>query len=247
MIARPRRLPRSRNAARRAFTLVELIVAAVIVALIAGGTTLITYRLARSRAGAGNAEAFARASTAAGLIARDLANTARDEDLASAKIAITPGGSDTSARDQVLVRIAAVRPVRASSPQNEGPVHTVQYRLEGDPSSPGRLALWRRADPIPNTNLEGGGLAVPVVPGVVALRFEALDVEEWVADWDSDIDGYPHAVRVTVTASDSSGERFATVRRVIALDRTPLPLVTTTSSDGTVTRQANGTGSGGAR
>ncbi len=237
---------RWRPGARRGFTLVELIVAAVIVALIAGGTTLITFRLLRTRGSAGAAEAFARANMAAMLIAQDLANTARDEDLAHARLALTPGGSDAaSARDQLLVQIAGVRPVRAASPQNEGPVHTVQYRLDPDPSAPGTLALWRRADALPNTNLEGGGMAVPIAPGVVALQFEALDVEEWVEDWDSDVDGYPHAVRVTVTATDSAGERRASVRRVVALDRTPLPLVTTTSSDGTTTSTANGSGAAG--
>jgi type II secretory pathway component PulJ len=248
MIPRPAH-PASR---RRAFTLVELLAAGVIIALIAGSVAVITQRLLRSRSGGGAAEAFARASVAADIIARDLQNVLRDEDPLQARVAIRPGGADdpAAARDQLLLRALPARPARAASPQNEGPAHTVHFRLEADPMERAGLALWRRADPFPNTNQEGGGLAAPVAPGLVGLRFEATDGKSWFPRWDSDLDGYPHAVRIVVTATDSLAERTASVRRTIAIDRVPLPLDVSgaENTDPTSTTTTGGrTTTGGAR
>ena len=72
-------------------------------------------------------------------------------------------------------------------------------------------------------------MAVPLVPGVVEVAVEAYDGDQWFRDWDSDYDGLPLAVRVTVTASgcrlgaDEYDAPLATLRTVVPIDRVPPP------------------------
>ncbi len=132
--------------------------------------------------------------------------------------------------------------------QSEGGEFEVQYRLatrltgEGGRqfSSRGRVfateggadnapILWRRVDPQPDETPDGGGLVFPVMEGVTEFSVEALDVDRWVTEWDSDRQGYPHALRVTVRVTEAgtinTPRREAFARRTIAIDRVPLPYV----------------------
>lgn len=89
--------------------------------------------------------------------------------------------------------------------------------------------LWRRVDPQPDETPDGGGMVFPVMEGVTEFSVEALDVDRWVTEWDSDRQGYPHALRVTVRVTEAgsytSPRRQAFARRTIAIDRVPLPYV----------------------
>ena len=58
-----------------------------------------------------------------------------------------------------------------------------------------------------------------------ARSVEASDGSEWFGAWNSDSDGLPHLVRVTVTARSDDGTGVATFRRVVAVDRVPIPPV----------------------
>jgi prepilin-type N-terminal cleavage/methylation domain-containing protein len=132
--------------------------------------------------------------------------------------------------------------------RGEGGEFEVQYRLatrqsaEGgrDFSMRGRVftedaatgeggMLWRRVDPQPDDTPDGGGLVFPVMEGVTEFSVEALDVDRWVEDWDSDRQGYPHALRVTVRVVEpevfGSPRREAIARKTVAIDRVPLPYV----------------------
>jgi prepilin-type N-terminal cleavage/methylation domain-containing protein len=89
--------------------------------------------------------------------------------------------------------------------------------------------LWRRVDPQPDETPEGGGVVVPVMEAVTEFSVEALDVDRWVDEWDSDEQGYPHALRITVRVTEprtfGSPRREAYARRTVAIDRVPLPYV----------------------
>jgi len=61
--------------------------------------------------------------------------------------------------------------------------------------------------------------------------------------WDSDTDGYPHALRVTLVALADDGKTTAVARRVISLDRTPLP-PPAPADTGTSSQPAASTGAG---
>jgi type II secretion system protein J len=208
-------------APRPAFTLVELIVAAIITVLIAGATTTALSQLLRARQGAAaRQQATSRAFAAADMIARDAAECARDSDLLFAKVQVTDAGDDGAERDGLLMLVRTLRRVRGLDDYPEGADFEVQYRVEDSPDGP---TLWRRADPALDEAIDGGGLATPVSPGIVALSIEASDDQDWWPLWDSDSEGLPRGLRVSVTGTDDEGRLRVTARRVIALDRTPLP------------------------
>lgn len=240
-MTRPPRHPPARQSRRaaRAFTLAELIVASIILAVVVGATTIAIGQAVRSRDAATAAgDAFSRAELAAARIAADAAQALRDGDLKQAKIAITRGSPAGKSSQGLLLFTHLARNVRAGDDVPEGDEYEVQYRLEPDltatrSSGPTSYTLWRRADPVPDDVIDGGGVASPLTDGVVSLDLDAYDGSAWRTDWDSDNDGYPHALRVVVTATDDQGRRVATARRVVAFDRTPPPVAETEATDET--------------
>ena len=219
----------------RGFTLVELIAASVIVAMISAAAALVIFRMSRTLRGASAQEAFARADAGAALMARDVLTASRENDLTFAKLSIAHGGQTdpAQAHDSITMLSLSSRPVRALPSHNEGPVHEVQYRVDRPPVTSAREApqscLMKREDPNPDEYLDAGGVVTPVVPGIVGLRIQAYDGTSWFDDWDTDSDGYPHAVRITVSASSDDGRVVRIARRTISLDRTPLPVVAPTT------------------
>ncbi len=245
--------PRSRPApprARHAFSLVEVIVASVIAALVAGATVSAVSQLLRvkSRSSA-RQQAAARADAAATRIARDLMNVVRDADLKSCRVTIKGGGggSTDDTADELLLLTRSRTPIRADEWSGEGGEYEVQYRLM--PGVRGEPALWRRIDQAFDAYQDAGGMAAPVVGGVTALSLEATDGNQWFEAWDSDSDGMPHAVRVVVTGQADDGRTTAVARRVVAIDRVPQPYVpaeesgASTPSGGTPTSPTGGGGS----
>jgi hypothetical protein len=103
----------------------------------------------------------------------------------------------------------------------EGADFEVQYRVA--PAPQGGTALWRRRDTALDPSQDAGGVAAPVCAGVASMTAEASGGASWFEAWDSDSLGFPHALRVTVSATDDTGRTTAVARRVIALDRTPPP------------------------
>ena len=206
----------------RGFTLVELVVAGVISALLAVATagSLSSILRARNRAEA-RESAFSRAEVGAARIARDLQSLARDPGLVHAHLTLTPGGNQEP-QDSILMLARSLTPVRNFEELPEGGLYEVQYRVAADATGDGP-ALWRRIDPGFDPVLDGGGIATALARGVVALQLEASDGTDWFADWNTDRDGLPHAVRITVTATDDRNLVRSTARRVVAVDRIPIP------------------------
>lgn len=212
---------RPRALQQRGFTLVELVVGLMVTVLIAGATTTALSQMLRSReTSAARRQAFARADAAAARMARDVQNAARDDVLDFARVAVTDGGGNAGESDGLLLLIRTPTRLRGLDGAPEGADFEVQYRVEAGEQGP---TLWRRCDQALDDYLDAGGIAAPVVSGVESLSIEAGDGDLWYTVWDSDADGFPHAVRIVVTASDDRGRVRATARRTIALDRTPLP------------------------
>lgn len=162
------------------------------------------------------------------------------------------GRRERNAADELLIFTSAPLGARSSGrgqlgERSEGGEFEVQYRLAGQDageggrqySARGRILvspdgapggiLWRRIDPQPDDTPDGGGIVYPVMEGVVEFALEALNVDRWVTQWDSDRQGYPHAIRVTVRVVEpaifGSPQREAVARRTVAIDRVPLPYV----------------------
>lgn len=216
----------------RAFTLIELLVAVLIAAAIAGATVIAISQALRARdSSEARQAAFRRAGAAADRIALDAQNLVRSDDLYDVRVLLVDAGSAGAEHDELLLFSRVSRQARAASEQNEGSSAEVQYRLQNPPSAgdPGYV-LWRRQDPAPDEVPDGGGVASPIVTDIGALSIEAFDGRSWLPEWDSDRDGVPHALRITVVARERqrSGGRMAEAasRRTVALDRVPLPFAT---------------------
>lgn len=225
-------------AGRRAgFTLVELVVASVIAAMLASAVALSTNQLAKSR-DRSNArqEAHARVYAAAQLVGREVANLVRHGDLTKTILRIEPGSDQGTEweSDRLLIFNRSLIPVRSpgyalareQNIQAEGDVYEAQFSLVKDMTTDGLGVLWERRDPIPDDYYDAGGVALPLVSGLLSLQIEAFDGTAWAEEWDSDELGIPYAVRITcfgVIQGGTQGDDVIWARTTVALDRVPLP------------------------
>jgi hypothetical protein len=158
-------------------------------------------------------EAHLRADAALSALQRSIVSILRDS-------TNTPLGHMD--QDEILIFNTQLRAIRDLDFMGDGMEFETHFRIETDALGP---ALWQRRDAVPDEYPRGGGVATPLAAGVLSLSIEAYDGDLWYDDWDSDYDGLPLAVRVTVVASGHRDEHdvydaaLATVRTVIAIDR----------------------------
>ena len=213
------------GSSRQGFTLIELVIAISVGAVVVVSIGGVLSRVSRARDIARNQlDAVSRANTALDAIRTDLASVIRVEDLYHTRLMLLDGTGysplGAADRDEVLVYNNRLRPMRRDEYQGEGGEYESQYRLD---STEG--VLWMRRDAVPDQNGEGGGMAIPVVDGVIGVSVEAYDGEAWYPDWDSDEMGLPWALRVSVTAVGGDlaepTERMpvVTLRTQIPIDR----------------------------
>lgn len=213
---------------RRGFTVLELIVAGAIAVLILSAITLALSQLGRSRnVTLARLESSMRARAALESIRRDVASVIRDSDLLRCRVLLTDGSVVTpfgvADRDELLLFSARLLSTRQAAFSGEGIEYETHYRVEDDDAG---SVLWQRRDFMPDGYPDAGGVAVPLVEGVLGLRVEAYDGVAWFEEWDSDLDGLPWALRITVTAlpetaSDSEGDPrgLVTLRTLVPIDR----------------------------
>ena len=213
--------------AKRGFTIIELVVAIMIAAIISGAVASSLSQLAKARdISRIHMTASRRATDALESIRRDVQSTVRSDDLFDTRLRLAPEVARTPNgevdRDQMLLFATRLRPIRSIEYSGEGNEYETQYRIEEDRDGP---ALWRRRDAVPDEFEDAGGIAEPIGDGVVALRFEAFDGEGWVQEWDSDVDGLPISIRATVTASGARpGEDAFLDARSLSVMRTEIPI-----------------------
>ena len=212
---------------KRGFTIIELVVAIMITAIISGAVASSLSQLGKARdISRIRMTASRRASDALENIRRDVQSTVRSDDLFDTRLRLVPEVARTPIgevdRDQMLLFATRLRPIRSIEYSGEGNEYETQYRIEEDRDGP---ALWRRRDAVPDEFEDAGGIAEPIGDGVVALRFEAFDGEGWVQVWDSDVDGLPISIRATVTASGARpGEDAFLDARSLSVMRTEIPI-----------------------
>ena len=212
---------------KRGFTIIELVVAIMIAAIISGAVATSISQLGKARdISRIRMTASRRASDALENIRRDVQSTVRSDDLFDTRLRLAPEVARTPIgevdRDQMLLFATRLRPIRSIEYSGEGNEYETQYRIEEDRDGP---ALWRRRDAVPDEFEDAGGIAEPIGDGVVALRFEAFDGESWVQVWDSDVDGLPISIRATVTASGARpGEDAFLDARSLSVMRTEIPI-----------------------
>lgn len=227
--------PRIIARARRAFTLAELVVAGLIAAIVVGAVGASLSQLARTRTVARvRLDSHLRTSMALDRVRREIQAAIRSDDLFDSRLLIiadtvrSPVGDID--RDELLVFNTKVRPVRERTYSGDGLEWETHFRVEEDDLG---AALWMRADAVPDDVDRGGGRAEPIMSGIIGVKFEAYDGAAWRDEWDSDIDGMPWAVRVTISGSGAPDgvDPFEDPRdllsliAVVPLDRVPPPYV----------------------
>ena len=215
---------------RRGFTLLELMIAGVMAAIVLGGITVSLSQLGLSKAiSRQRLDAFSRCDTALRTIRRDIISVLRRDDLFDTRLKIIHNTSRFNGRevdrDELLVFNSSLRANKEIDFNGEGVEYETQYRIDDDEFG---VVLWKRRDPILDDNPLGGGIATPLGEGVVSLQLEAYDGVNWVPEWDSDEFGIPHAIRITIAATgmvdgDDLYPPFVLLRTVVALDRVMQP------------------------
>ena len=218
----------------RGFTLVEVMVAGIITAFLLSSVSMSLTQLAKAKAGTTQRlAAHLRADAALESLRREIVAVIRSDDLFWSRLLIEDDAINSSVgrldRDEILVFSTRFRPIHPVEFSGEGMEYESQFRIEDDELGP---VLWHRRDAVPDEYPRGGGTATPLVDGLISLSIEAYDGQQWYEQWDSDLDGLPTAIRVTVAASghalgdDAYDERLpiAILRTVIAIDRVLPPL-----------------------
>ncbi len=211
----------------RAFTIIELVIAIAVSAMVVVTIATVLSRISRGRDAARiRLEAVTRASAGLDAIRRDVAAVLRDGDLFYTRVLLLDGvaytGYGEMDRDEVLIYNTRLRPTKRDIYSGEGSEYETQHRIEDDSAG---SVLWTRRDPVPDENGEGGGVATPAVDGVMGVSIEAYDGEQWYQDWDSDSMGLPWALRITVTATgDAAGAELSDAARAISVLRTQVAI-----------------------
>lgn len=220
-----RRCTRPGRRARTGLSLIELVVGGLVGAVIAAAVATSLYNLFGARRAADERRnAYVAARVAVDRVARDLATIVRDEDLTFSTVRVIDSGEADLPTDELLLLCSSTEPVRGIDGVPEGDRFEVQYRLSSD----GRLL--RRRDPAFDQYIDGGGVVSTVAEHIRSISIEAADAESWYPDWDSDRDGLPHGVRVTVAATLADGGEVI-ARRLVAIDRVPIPIDETAATE----------------
>ena len=178
--------------ARAGFTLVELIVAAVIAALVAGSAVgAVSQMLKLKSKSAARQQAYERADVAAARIALDLCNIVRHHNLQFARVTVSDGGAGDTAHDGLLLLTRSSRPVRNEEDGVEGGEYEVQYRVGPMGGQDNAQALWRRCDPAHDPT-----------------RMRAESRRPW-----SEASSLSRSAHTTATSGSTRGTRIRTVTR----------------------------------
>lgn len=212
---------------RRAFTLAELVVAGLVAAIVVGAVGASLSQLARTRTVSRvRLDSHLRTSMALDRIRREVQGAIRSDDLFDSRLLIIDDSVSAPVgdldRDELLVFNTKVRPVRERTYSGDGQEWETHVRVEEDELG---AALWMRTDAVPDDVDRGGGTADPIMSGIIAVKFEAYDGTTWRNEWDSDVDGMPWAVRVTIsgTGRPDGEDPFEDPRDLLSLS-TVVPL-----------------------
>lgn len=215
----------------RGFTIVELLIAGVIAAMVFSVLAVSMTQVVQAKnISKERLDAYMRANVALKNLRRDMISTLRRDDLFYTRLVLEDFTKDTPQgelnQDEVLLFNHRLRASREIDYNGEGVEYETAYRIDEDEWGP---VLWQRRDAMPDQYPTAGGIASPIAEGVVGLGIEAWDGDQWQENWDSDYDGIPHALRITVTASGHlPGEPpfnapLAHLRTIVPLERTPPP------------------------
>ena len=183
---------------RRAFTLVEMLLAMMIGTLVVVSTVSAVRTLTAARESVDRRlRRLTETQHAMGTIAAALANVRRDPTSDQAVLVGHPGGrQDLGDRIDLLV----IDDHRARPDGPESDQYEVSFSLAQLPGRTWPVLLCRK-DHALDDHPDEGGVATVVAEGIVGLTFEYYTGADWQNDWSELRSGPPEAVRITLAAT----------------------------------------------
>lgn len=190
-------VPGSRRCATRGFTLVEVLLALTISALLAVSVVSATRTLSSTRQSVDRrVERATSGRRAMEIVVAALRNVRRDP-LPSQPIIVGRSGGRGARRDRIDLQTITDRRARPDGAESD------QYEIGfylAKPSGRQLPVLMRRQDHALDEHPDDGGIATVVAEGIVGLSFEYFADGQWSDEWPEAEPRTPEAVRVTVAA-----------------------------------------------
>jgi len=187
---------------RRAFTLLEMLLALLISTLVVIGSLSAVRTLTAARENVeGRLQRIGEAQHALEQIVAALANVRRDPTSDEPVLVGRPAGR-RELGDRINLLVIDDRRARPEGPESD------QYEMSFSLAQlPGRTwpVLLCRKDHAFDDHPDEGGVATVVAEGIVGLTFQYYTGAEWENEWSKLRPGPPEAVRITVTAVRTDG------------------------------------------
>jgi type II secretory pathway pseudopilin PulG len=197
----------SMNSSRGAFTLIEVVISAALMALIITSAYLcLNAAVSSQRMIEPRATVFQNARVALALMAADLRCACPlSQDFAFLGMHRMLGTTEADNLDFATHNYTPRRP-------REGDYCQVSFFLDKDPES-GQFALYRRRNPLIALDPLSGGTREEIASGLLGLRFDYYDGFDWYDTWGEvdrrskaqnsrreryNLEGMPQAVRITM-------------------------------------------------
>ncbi len=146
-----------------------------------------------------NISAAAEVRFASNMIARDLVNLYRDENIENTELIGTVVESEQGSISYLL--FYTVSRAKARSDQAEGDIYEVEYYLMKDED---KSLLMRRLWPNPNEEDEPGGILSVIAEDIDVFQVRYFDGEEWSDEWPEEMEVLPQLIEVNIVATPPS-------------------------------------------
>lgn len=187
---------------RRAFTLVEVLVASTIasfVTVVAMGT-LHALSQSASRIQA-HTDTVSELRYAAAVLSRDLSCLYTDQDANSRKLLYTDAG-DSMGVSMLTFYTIGHNQVRAGRPESD--LYEVEYYIS---QTEERSVLMRRVWPHPDKEAEPGGMLSVLADGMGLFQVRFYDGTEWFSEWTEEQRQLPKVIEVALATMPEVGKQ----------------------------------------
>ena len=214
------------------FTLLELLLATVVGALVIVAALVSLRQVSRSRAEAQYySDISAHGRYALNRIRDDLANFYRSLNSEEMRFLGAEGGTESEATDRLRVQV--VQEVWREGKPSEGlsDIYEVEYGLCEDLAAGGTF-LARRCGAIEEAAIGNeGGTLTRVADFITSIRFEYFDGTDWQRNWEQR-QGIPALVRVSLVLADHKRPLYRPVHISQMISLEPIPTRSIEIEDG---------------
>jgi len=214
------------------FTLLELLLATVVGALVIVAAMVSLRQVSRSRAEAQYySDISAHGRYALNRIRDDLANFYRSLNPEEMRLIGAEGGTEAEATDRLRVQVVQEGWREGKPSDGLSDIYEVEYGLCENLATGGTF-LARRCGAIEETAIGNeGGTLTRVADFITSIRFEYFDGADWQRNWEQR-QGVPTMVRVSLVLADPKRPLYRPIRisQIISLE--PIPTRSIEIEDG---------------